>query len=46
MIVMSDNAKIHKTKEVKLLEKIEWVAFTIPSYSSELNQIEHTFGIL
>ena len=47
MVVMFDNASIHKTKEVKLLvKKLGWVVFTIPPYSSELNQIEHTFGIL
>ena len=44
---MFDNASIHKTKEVKLLvKKLRWVVFTIPPYSPELNQIEHTFGIL
>ena len=47
MVVMFDNASIHKTKEVKLLvKKLGWVVFTIPPYSLELNQIEHTFGIL
>ena len=44
MVVMFDNASIHKTKEVKLLvKKLRWVVFTIPSYSPKLNQIEHTF---
>ena len=47
MVVMFDNASIHKTKSVKLLiKKLKWVVFTIPPYSPELNQIEHTFGIL
>ena len=47
MVVMFDNANIHKTKEVKLLvKKLGWVVFTIPSYSPELNQKEHPFGIL
>ena len=47
MVVMFDNASIHKTKEVKLLvKKLGWVVFKIPPYSPELNQIEHTFGIL
>ena len=47
MVVMFDNASIHKTKEVKLLvKKLGWVVFTIPQYSRELNQIEHTYGIL
>ena len=47
MIVVFDNASIHKTKEVKILvKKLGWVVFTIPSYSPELNQIEHTFRIL
>ena len=47
MVIIFDNASVHKTKEVKLLiKKLKWVAFTIPPYSSELNQIEHTFGIL
>ena len=47
MVVMFDNASIHKTKEVKLLvKKLGWVVFTIPPYSPELNQIEHTFRIL
>ena len=44
---MYDNAAIHKTKKVRLLiKKLKWVVFTIPPYSPELNQIEHTFGIL
>ena len=44
---MFDNTSIHKTKEVKLLvKKLRRVVFTIPSYSPELNQIEHTFEIL
>ena len=47
MIVMFNNASIHKTKEVKfLVKKLGWVVFTIPSYSTELSQIENTFGIL
>ena len=47
MIFVYDNAAIHKTKKVKLLvKKLKWIVFTIPPYSSELNQIEHTFGIL
>ena len=47
MVVMFDNASIHKTKKVKLLvKKLRWVVFTIPPYSPELNKIEHTFGIL
>ena len=46
-VKMFDNASIHKTKAVKqLIKKLKWVAFTIPPYSPELNQIEHTFGIL
>ena len=44
---MYDNAAIHKTKKVKqLVKKLKWIVFTIPPYSPELNQIEHTFGIL
>ena len=44
---MFDNASIYKTKEVRLLvKKLEWVVFTILPYSLELNQIEHTVGIL
>ena len=47
MVIMFDNASIHKTKFVKqLIKKLKWVAFTIPHYSPELNQIEHKFGIL
>ena len=47
MVVMLDNASIHKIQEVKLLvKKLGWVVFTISPYSPELNQIEHTFGIL
>ena len=47
MVIIFDNASIHKTKSVKLLiKKLKWVAFTIPPYSPELNQIEHTFRIL
>ena len=47
MIVIYDNASIHKTKKVRvIMKKLKWVVFTIPPYSPELNQIEHTFGIL
>ena len=47
MIVMFDNASNHKTKEVKfLVQKLVLVVFTIPPYLPEINQIEHTFGIL
>ena len=47
MIVIYDNASIHKTKKVRIImKKLNWVMFTIPPYSPELNQIEHTFGIL
>ena len=47
MIVIYDNASIHKTKKVRIImKKLKWVVFTIPPYSPELNQIEHTFGIL
>ena len=47
MIVIFDIESIHKTKEVKfLVKKLGWVVFTIPPYSPELNQIEHTFGYL
>ena len=47
IVIMFDNASIHKTKAVKQkIKKLKWVAFTIPPYSLELNQIEHTFGIL
>ena len=46
MVIIFNNASIHKTKAVKqLIKKVKWVAFTIPPYSPELNQIEHTFGI-
>ena len=47
MVVMFDNASVHKIQEVKLLvKKLGWVVFTISPYSHELSQIEHTFGIL
>ena len=47
MVIMLDNENIHKTKAVKqLIKKLKWIAFIIPPYSPELNQIEHTFGIL
>ena len=47
MIVIYDNASIHKTKKVRIIiKKLNWVVFTIPPYYPELNQIEHTFGIL
>ena len=42
-----DNARIHKTnKIVKLIKDWRLVEFTIPSYSPELNKIEHTIGLL
>ena len=47
MVIMFDNTSIYNTKAVKqLIKKLKWVEFTIPSYSQEFNQIEHTFGIL
>ena len=47
MIVIYYNANIHKTKKVRIImKKFNWVVFTIPPYSPELNQIEHKFGIL
>ena len=47
MIVIYDNASIHKTKKVRIImKKLNWVVFIIPPYSPELNQLEHTFGIL
>ena len=40
MIVIYDNASIHKTKKVRvIMKKLKWVVFTIPPYSPELNQI-------
>ena len=42
-----DNARIHKTdKIIKLIKENEWVVFTFPPYSPELNKIERTFGVL
>ena len=47
MIVIYDNASNHKTKKVRIImKKLKWVVFTVPPYSPELIQIEHTFGIL
>ena len=45
---MFDNTKFHKTeknskKKVKLLN---WIEFKFPSYSHELNEAEHTFGVI
>ena len=46
MIVIYDNASIHKTKKVRIIMKnLNWMVFTIPPYSPEINQIEHTFRI-
>ena len=46
MIVIYDNASIHKTKKVRIImKKLNWVVFTIHPYSPELNQIENAFGI-
>ena len=40
MTIILNNESIHKTKAVKnLIKKLKWVAFTIPPYSPELNQI-------
>ena len=46
MVVMFDYASIHKKRRKLLVKKLGWVVFTIPPYSSELNQTEHTFRIL
>ena len=47
MIVIYDNASIHKTKKVwVIMKKLKWVVFIIHPYSPELNQKEHTFSIL
>ena len=44
MVLMFYNDSIHKTKVVKLIfKKLGWVIYSIPSFSSELNQIEHAF---
>ena len=46
MIVTYDNASIHKTKKVRIIMKIpNRVVFIILSYSQEVNQIKHTFGM-
>ena len=34
-----------KKKAKLFVKKLKWIVFTIPPYSPELNQIEHTFGI-
>ena len=40
IIVIFDNASIHKTKKVRvIMKKLNWVVFTIRPYSLELNQI-------
>ena len=47
MIVMYNNTSIYRKKVVKyLVKKLRLVVFTILPYLLELNQIEHTFGIL
>ena len=46
MIVIYDNASIHKAKNARIImKKLKWVVIKISLYSPELNQIKHTFGI-
>ena len=47
MIVVYDNARIHKTKAVvKTIKRLRLKVFSIPPYSPEMNTIEHSFGLL
>jgi transposase len=40
-----DNASIHKTQEVKsMLHTLKLKVFLLPTYSPEINQIEHLFS--
>ena len=40
IIVIYDNASIHKTKKVRvIMKKLNWVVFTIRPYSPGINQI-------
>lgn len=46
-VLVLDNASIHKT--ISVADKIKnygLIAFTLPPYSPELNNIENTFGTL
>ena len=46
MVVMFDNASIHKTKEVKLLvKKLGWVVFTIPPYRLDFLMLKHNLNV-
>ena len=44
---MFDNAKFHKTDRiVKTVKLLNWIVFTFPPYSPELNEAEHTFEVI
>jgi transposase len=44
-VLIFDNASIHTAKDVsQLIRKMKLKAFTVPQYSPQLNEIEHTFG--
>ena len=46
-VIVCDNASIHITDDVhKFLKQKGIKCFTIPPYAPELNNIEHTFGVL
>ena len=47
LIIMFDNAKFHKKDRiVKTVKLLNWIVFTFPPYSPELNEAEHTFGVI
>ena len=44
---MFDNAKSHQTDRIVKTVKLQnWIIFTFPPYSPELNETEHTFGVI
>ena len=46
-VLIIDNARIHKTNELRqYFKEKELKVFSLPEYSPELNDIEHTFGTL
>jgi len=47
IIILMDNASIHKTKKIEeFFSKFDYLSISLPQYTPEWNPIERVFGIL
>ena len=47
LIIMFDNPILNKTyRIVKSVKLLNWIVFTFQPYTPELNEAEHTFGVI